>query len=359
MNPVKMLRYTAAKGKKDLRFITLFVTDRCQLRCRHCFNYASATQIERELTCSEYEKIACSIGKFEILLISGGEPYLKKDLFEIIDIFKKISQVKFISIASNGFDSRDIIDRTAGYLSRDKCPLAVNLSIDGMKDTHNLIRNNTYSFDNCLVTLQGLWELKKRYPHFYPGVNLVLMDMNSREIEKALEYLRDRYRGINIAVELLRPAGRDKGLGLPERGVIHKIHQKVLANNSGTQKTGLKEKLISFIELSRQNYAFRIQQRVLCGENFPVSCLAGRTNAVIGAGGEVSFCEPLQAIGNLRDSDYNFRDIWNCGKARRLRGKIKAEKCSCTHCVNINSSIDYNLWASLVKAPLAGIAARR
>ena len=268
--------------------------------------------------------------------------------------------MKFVSIASNGFGSQEIINKTSEYLAKEKAPLSVNLSIDGTRDVHNFIRGNRYSFDNCLVTLDGLWEIKKNYPHFYLGVNLVLMDLNSHGVERFFEYFRNRYNGLSIDIELLRPSKRDKDISLPNCEDIEKTHKMILACRAQTMNgNGLKKKIINFIEFSQRNYLYKIQRMVLRGGKFPMRCLAGQTNAVIGACGEVLFCEPLSAIGNLRECDYEFWKVWNSEEAERLRDKIRRERCSCTHCVNIYASIDYSLWSSLVKAPLARLRERQ
>jgi MoaA/NifB/PqqE/SkfB family radical SAM enzyme len=61
-----------------------------------------------------------------------------------------------------------------------------------------------------------------------------------------------------------------------------------------------------------------------------LTCYAGTAGAVIYDEGTISSCENLAPIGNLRDHDWNFQDLW-LSPAMKARRKQAAEGCFCTH----------------------------
>jgi MoaA/NifB/PqqE/SkfB family radical SAM enzyme len=61
-----------------------------------------------------------------------------------------------------------------------------------------------------------------------------------------------------------------------------------------------------------------------------MTCYAGTAGAVIFDEGTISSCENLEAIGNLRDFDWNFQSVWNSPQMKERRKKA-ASGCFCTH----------------------------
>ena len=61
-----------------------------------------------------------------------------------------------------------------------------------------------------------------------------------------------------------------------------------------------------------------------------LTCYAGTAGAVIYDEGTISSCENLEAVGNLRDHDWNFQSLWR-SEAMKARRKKAADGCFCTH----------------------------
>jgi MoaA/NifB/PqqE/SkfB family radical SAM enzyme len=61
-----------------------------------------------------------------------------------------------------------------------------------------------------------------------------------------------------------------------------------------------------------------------------LKCYAGTAGAVIYDEGTVSSCENLDAVGNLRDHEWNFQSLWR-SEAMKARRKKAADGCFCTH----------------------------
>ena len=70
--------------------VTLFVTSRCNIRCKMCFYWEPVeNKSTHEISLDEIEKISKSMPNFFWLLVGGGEIFVRKDLPEIIKIFYK------------------------------------------------------------------------------------------------------------------------------------------------------------------------------------------------------------------------------------------------------------------------------
>ena len=73
--------------------LVLFVTSRCNMRCDHCFYLDEINDSSRtELSIEQIETLAKELGGLNWVALSGGEPYLRKDLVEIIQAFYKHSR---------------------------------------------------------------------------------------------------------------------------------------------------------------------------------------------------------------------------------------------------------------------------
>ena len=81
--------------------LTHFVTERCNASCPHCF--VDLNKTKDELSLEQIEKIASSSGNaLRNVSLTGGEPFLRSDFYEIVEIWYKNSTVQSIAICTNG-----------------------------------------------------------------------------------------------------------------------------------------------------------------------------------------------------------------------------------------------------------------
>jgi MoaA/NifB/PqqE/SkfB family radical SAM enzyme len=73
-----------------------------------------------------------------------------------------------------------------------------------------------------------------------------------------------------------------------------------------------------------------------------IPCRAGILSAVVYANGDVSFCETLPPLGNLREK--NFNEIWYSPEAQALRHSIRQKECYCTNEIFLWPSITFQPW---------------
>jgi radical SAM protein with 4Fe4S-binding SPASM domain len=114
----------------SLRYLLLHITDRCNLKCRHCFQGESGSH---DLSLPEIVAIA---DQFEAmqglrLLISGGEPLLHKSFWEVNDYLGQ-KDLRVVLLTNGTL----IDEKTAHRLSAQE----VQISLDGMREAHDHLR---------------------------------------------------------------------------------------------------------------------------------------------------------------------------------------------------------------------------
>jgi len=132
------------------RDLVLAVTYRCNSRCRMC-NIWKMEPLPL-LNLKEYKKLPKGLRDINI---SGGEPFLKDDLVELIALINKDNPQARIIISSNGFATDLIIDKTKQILKIKK-DIGIGISLDGIGEVHDQIRGIAGGFDKAVVTLKAL-----------------------------------------------------------------------------------------------------------------------------------------------------------------------------------------------------------
>lgn len=299
---------------KKIRTLIFFVTARCPLRCAHCFYSKELNQKMNELTLKEIEKIADNLPDLETLQISGGEPFLRKDLVELLEIFVKRG-VKKIGIPTNGFFTDEAV-RQAKRIKKLNIPFSINVSIDGFKETHNKIRGRD-CWDKAIKTFKELQKLNIEV-NFLVAVS----KMNYDEVLDLFKYLESLNPGyINPIIVRAKP---DIMLSVEQ---FIKLRPRLEEISNKYQK-GLYKK--------RQILLYDIYENVLRGKSLPYKCQAGKIIAVLEPDGQVRSCEILRKLGNVRDHDYDMKKILKKDKIPRRCG-------NCIHPCFIGPSMSYSL----------------
>ena len=166
IKPVQYYRHlfkSLIKYKQLPSYFIFYPTSRCNLKCSHCFYHDSLNKRFNELTVSEIDKITKTMDPLLHLILTGGEPYLRHDLDQIVKTFYENTRVPIITIPSNGW-YLEKMDRQIKNMM-DWCPyLTLNqqISIDGIGADHNNIRmdkqvkNSDNSFEKAIKSIHHL-----------------------------------------------------------------------------------------------------------------------------------------------------------------------------------------------------------
>src|SRR6266576_3778802 len=121
----------SAKREKRLGTVILFVTSRCNAFCQTCF-YHEELNHPGDMTFTQIEKVSRTMPAITDLWLSGGEPTLRRDVSEIIDMFVENNGVARLIIPTNGLIKSRVCEIVDRALERNpKLDLYLNIALDG------------------------------------------------------------------------------------------------------------------------------------------------------------------------------------------------------------------------------------
>ncbi|MDD4289913.1 MAG: radical SAM protein [Patescibacteria group bacterium] len=157
--------------KSSIKSVVIALTEKCNLRCQMCNIWK--IQNPADLLLQNIEKLH----NLKYINLSGGEPFLRTDLYEIVKILKQNNPNSNIIISSNGFITDLIVKTVKKLISIDK-NIGIRISIDGLSDTHNKIRGVENTYENAINTIQRLKENNIKNL----GIAFTISDNNKNEI---------------------------------------------------------------------------------------------------------------------------------------------------------------------------------
>ncbi|RME63659.1 MAG: radical SAM protein [Nitrospirae bacterium] len=201
--------------------LTLFVTNRCNARCRFCFYETNRPCNEMDL--NEYRALAENLWGLLWLSFSGGEVFLREDISDIASVFYERCRPSFVLISTNGTLPERVQEQTEKVLM--SCPtstVVLKVSIDGVGPEHDRLRGIDGAFDRALETIKLLGRLRKRFSNLQIGVNTVLCSKNINNIEETISFVKTLPEVQVHTLSLVR------GRGYGEYGINWKeYHQKI------------------------------------------------------------------------------------------------------------------------------------
>ncbi len=124
---------------------------RCNLKCKHCYSISADVDFPGELTTEEVFSVMDDLKRFRVpaLILSGGEPLLRPDIF---DISRRAKSMRFYTaLSSNGA----LIDEEAADRIAEIGYDYVGVSLDGIGETHDRFRGQAGSFDAALAGVRA------------------------------------------------------------------------------------------------------------------------------------------------------------------------------------------------------------
>lgn len=162
---------------RPIKYLRLSVTDRCNLRCFYCMPEEGIRFLPKDQLLSYEELIRISnlfLGMgVDKIRITGGEPFVRKDLIDFLESLTKHNNLRKLSITTNGILTRPFLPRLK-ELGIDQ----INLSLDTINETNfnKITRRNDFSkvMDTFYQMVDDGFKVK---------INAVVMDgINSHEI---------------------------------------------------------------------------------------------------------------------------------------------------------------------------------
>jgi len=325
-----------------------FVTNRCNARCRHCFYWRELNKKSKdELSLGEIKKISRSMGRILWFFVSGGEPFVRKDLAEICQTFYKNNHPNSIIIPTNGILVEKIL-KDVGRVAQ-ACPrakLVVQVSIDEIGERHDRIRGVSGNFAKAELLIPQLKQLQKKHSNLALQANVVFCRNNQARIAKILDYLEEEFALDNICLSLIRGEPREVGAKKVDLEKYYRVHQHLRKTKRFAQYTSI----LSYLITKKEDMQAEIFLKSLKEKKAVIPCLATRQTAVLYPNGDLAVCElRSERYGNLREVNYNFGELWRSPGVKELREKIKG--CYCTQeCVyTANVFLNPKVWPKFLK----------
>ncbi|NIR51128.1 radical SAM protein [candidate division KSB1 bacterium] len=347
MNALKVVSDFAKPLISDNAFSMLifFVTSRCNSVCRTCFYWDSLNQ-EGDLSFEEIQTISATMPRFRDLWLSGGEPTMREELVDIIDLFCKNNGVSTVRLPTNGLLTgriENIVDSV--FEQNPNITFHINLALDGYGETHDQIRGVPGNFEKALNTLRALTPRRDRYPGFRLFVNSVVCKENYEELIDLGHFIRDHFDVDGHYFQIIRGNAPDldlKDVPMENLRVIYenamKLHRHYL-NKTREKPDGVPQKVFELFYLGTYLFTYETQfNNADHNELWKMPCLAGTTSAALDFDGKLRICELRDPVGNLRDYDCDFNKLWESKIMRDEVKQMHEDQCDCTHiCFLYNS----------------------
>ncbi|MBI4779626.1 radical SAM protein [Candidatus Falkowbacteria bacterium] len=167
--------------KSSYKDLVIAVTYQCNSQCRMCNIWRK--NLPGRLTAEDYNKIPAGLSNINI---TGGEPFLRNDLEEVLAVMHKTSPKAGIIISTNGFAAELIIKQVKKIIKLIP-ELGIAISLDGIGDKHGEIRGVPGGFLKAMSTVDGLKKIgvKKLRLAFTLG------DYNIDELKKVYNLSRE------------------------------------------------------------------------------------------------------------------------------------------------------------------------
>ena len=321
-----LTHYSTYILKKKLKHLILHVTNHCNFRCSHCF--VDFETPKKDMTFSDYQEISNNINNLFWLDIGGGEPFLRNDLYKIVNLFKK----QILSIPTNGWLKVNIVDQI-NNMDKKNCEIVINLSLDGLEKTHNIVRKNKDSWEKVWTAFEELKKIEKIKIRFIT----VIHEDNYDEIIPLMKLIQSKKVDFHSVI-LLRGTTLDPHIKLPS---IEKLNKLAVEMFDILEKYNYGQKSISaHILKNYHRYLWKTSLETIKKRTQIVPCLAGQSNMVIWGDGNISSCEMLPSFGNIKQKKLS--NLLNSAEHKEQVRKIKNKECHCTHNCALVTSISFN-----------------
>jgi MoaA/NifB/PqqE/SkfB family radical SAM enzyme len=305
--------------------LTLSPSPKCNSRCLTCNIWMKR---EDELTLDEWDKVLASLGRAPYYFtISGGEPLMYPHVVELAQLAYEHCRPGLITIPTNAI--LPIIPERVERIAR-SCPksqVIINLSLDGVGEKHDFIRGVPGNFQKFEQRLEQLLSLLSRLSNLTLGIHSVVSVFNVGHFDEIIAYA-DQSGADQFITEIAEPRVELDTVGLPitpSPEDYAKAIGRLIAYVGSKRFTGMAR----ITEAFRVEY-YKLVKRILDEQDQVIACYAGWVSAHIYADGTVwPCCVRADNLGNLRQHNYDFKEIWFGKKIEEVRRSIAAKECHC------------------------------
>ena len=300
---------------------TFLITFKCNCKCYMCDIWKK--EKSKEMSKDEIKYLFSQLKFLDVVRITGGEPFMRDDLIEIVRDIQNVVNPKIIHLTTNGIFTDKIVEFIKLVDSRG---IHFKISLDGVGEKHNQVRGVKDAYEKVYTTLIELLKLRKRHK-FYLRVDQTITDKNIGEIEKLTRF--SRQLGVDIYYDfalrglcLYQPTFTNKPDNCEPSLLSHFTREQLELILRAIEKNSYSHNVLE--RLVDQYYYLGIKNRLLFNKREPVlNCMALYTHLRILPDGRVPICiyDPT-IVGDLLKEP--FEQIWYDPGLEEYRKRVKS-----------------------------------
>lgn len=307
------------KSEKKLNG-TVIVTYRCNARCSMCNRYKAPSQPEEEIDIETIKRLP----KMYFTNITGGEPFIRSDLKEIVrELYKKSDR---IVISTNGFFTERIID-----LAKEFPQIGIRISIEGLEKTNNAIRGLEDGYQRGYKTLKKLRDMGMKDV----GFGMTVQDRNAQDLVPL--YKISNEMGMEFATASLHNSFyfvEAKNI-IHDRVMVAKKFEDLV--NELLKSNSPKKWFRAYFNHGLINYIYGQKRLLPCDMSFDTF--------FIDPYGDVMPCngtKDKEVMGNLKEQTWN--ELWNSNKAEEVRKRVHCCSRNCWMIGSVSPAMHKYIW---------------
>lgn len=357
----------ALQGFVDRRtpgYLVFFVTPYCNCKCKMCFNARVLEQASERntLQLDEIERIARNFPGLHHVNFSGGEPFLRDDFERIAPLFYRYSGTRFFTVTTNSSIPEVIEEKLRAICQQ--CPdawIRINQSLDAVGTHHDYIRGKDGLFQSVVELNKRLCLLTRDYSNLTVGIVTVVSSFNQGQEYALLDYVYQNlvfedYGALYVRGDTREPIARQV------EALRYARFQRALQSRSRRRRARWDFTDRAYAAIHQT--ASRLLIKVITEDRYVTPCQAGRRMLIIDDQGSVEPCEILRelirenkseltssVLGNLRDFEYDVREILATDRAKSVLRHIVEKRCYCTYECAMAANVLYTprLWPLVLK----------
>ncbi len=301
-----------------IKFASIIVTYRCNARCQMCNTWRYPSLKQEEIGIDVYAKLPF----MGTLNITGGEPFVRDDIDEIVACVKR--KTRRIVISTNGY----FTDRILEFFSKNK-DVGVRISIEGLPSINDKIRGLKDGFERGIRTLVELNQMGVKDI----GFGITICDDNSKDMLD-LFYLA-KMMGVEFATAAIHNSfyfhKYDNHFIHPE--IATDELRKLIGHLLKSKK--IKDWFRAYFNYGLINY-INSRPRLL-------PCEMGFDSFFLDPYGYILPCNVLeQKMGNLVEQ--SFEEIWDSQVAQEIRKKVESCEKNCWMIGSVSQQMKKYFW---------------
>jgi len=319
---------------RTLPIILLWVTERCNLRCRMCGDQWRADQqsSRQTLSLTEIEPIIQAAGRLRTMIISltGGEPLLHPDIYAILDLIR--AEGIAAHMCSNGtLLNEERVERLARTSLK-----SISVSIDSsLPAVHDQLRGREGAFQ---ATVAGIGLLRSAMPELRININCTISKVNVKDIPEMVRLVKDlgcdkiSFAPIHTNLQHKhKPKEHFDGMVF-QADELAELQETVTEISVLAKKIGLRTSSSRFLQGIPRSYVEPMRWH---------TCYAGYASCAISPWGDVSPCVDMDSRLNVRALPLD--EIWKSTAFQELRGKVDRCRNPCWDTTNTEIAIRFSL----------------